>query len=167
MNYKRRQKLPKPGLQLKLIFTFLGISAFGQLLQFLLFMSTVSSTAVELPHDSGIMMDSLGGLLLKVFATSSMVILPLTLLVGIYQTFKIAGPIHKFERYLESVADGRESQPCRLRTGDSLVELCELINRATQPLRAERTPQSNANPPAALPENSDASRAEETRPLIS
>ena len=50
-------------------------------------------------------------------------------------TFRIAGPIYRFEQYLAGIAEGRQLGPCRIREGDELVELCARINEATAPLR--------------------------------
>jgi hypothetical protein len=36
---------------------------------------------------------------------------------------------------LKRVIEGQERGECRLRNGDELQDLCELINRATEPIR--------------------------------
>jgi len=67
------------------------------------------------------------------------------LVFGILLTFRLAGPIYRFEQYLRSVARGEQIGPCKIRKGDELQFLCDAINDATEPLRMERvTPQEAA-----------------------
>ena len=74
-------------------------------------------------------------ILLEVLAMSFAFLLPMMLCVGILSTFRIAGPVYRFEQYLKEVARGEVSDPCRIRDGDELWDLCDLINEATAPLR--------------------------------
>ena len=76
---------------------------------------------------------------LEILLVSFGMLLPLTIAVGILVTFRIAGPVYRFEKYLKQVIDGEEVGPCRIRDGDEFQELCELINQATAPLREART----------------------------
>ncbi len=75
---------------------------------------------------------------------------PLTISVGILVTFRIAGPIYRFETYLQSVARGENPGPCRLRKGDELQDLCDAINEALNALRSESQLES-ADPPQSEP----------------
>lgn len=154
--YKRRQKLPKRKLQLKLIFAFVGIAAFGLLLQFILFLAALSSLAPELPQDGALLMENASGTLLFVLAVSCLVVLPLTFIIGVITTFRFAGPVFRFERFLEAVARGTQVEDCKLRKGDELLELCQLINEATAPLRkpgkaSVGNPLPQSGPAAPLP----------------
>jgi hypothetical protein len=80
-------------------------------------------------------MSVLPGILIEVLAMSFAFLLPMTLCAGILSTFRIAGPIYRFEQYLKQVARGEVTDPCRIRDGDELWDLCDLINEATAPLR--------------------------------
>jgi hypothetical protein len=42
--------------------------------------------------------------------------------------------------YLTELASGANPKPCRIRDGDELQDLCELMNRATEPLRRTESP---------------------------
>ena len=72
---------------------------------------------------------------LEILAVSFGMLLPLTIAIGILVTFRIAGPLYRFERFLELVIRGEQVGPCKLRNGDELQDLCDLINEATRPLR--------------------------------
>lgn len=134
-NFRRRKKLVKPRLQLKLTLIFVGLSALSLLLQFVLFQSALTNVALALPNDSSLLVGMSTALLNKVLLTSFLLFLPLTFLVGILTTFRIAGPVYRFEAFLEAVRRGDRPPNFRLRKGDELVDLADLINEATAPLR--------------------------------
>jgi signal peptidase II len=74
----------------------------------------------------------------EILLVSFGMLLPLTIAVGILVTFRIAGPIYRFESYIKSVLRGEEVGPCRIRMGDEFQELCELLNQVTAALREQR-----------------------------
>jgi signal peptidase II len=133
--HKRRIKLIQPRLQLKLIFVFLGMAASSMLLQFILFTSNVTEVATALPADGLILVEELPALLYRTLLVSFLLFLPLMFFVGVLVTFRIAGPLYRFEVYLKQVIRGEKPNDCRLRKGDELQHLCQLINEATAPLR--------------------------------
>jgi hypothetical protein len=137
MNRSRRKiKLIKPSLQLKLTAIFVAISALSLLLQAVLFMNSITRVALDLPHDGFAMMNQTGGLLRDVMLTSFLVFLPLTFAVGVLSTFRIAGPIYRFEMFLNQVRRGEKPADCSLRKGDNLQDFCQLLNEVTAPLRS-------------------------------
>ena len=132
---RRRRMLVKPGIQLRLGGIFAGISMLCLLIQFLLFTSLLSNAAGRMPVGGDYLLDLIPGLLYRSLFMSVLVALPLTMLAGVYATFGITGPVHRFESYLREVIKGTQLGACKIRKGDSLGELCELINTATEPLR--------------------------------
>lgn len=133
--HKRRIKLIRPQLQLKLVGIFAGLTALALVLQFLVFMNAATRAAADLPNDGLLYLSRLNGVLLAVLAGSVLVVLPLTFWVGVLVTHRIAGPVYRFETYLDQVSRGEALEDCRLRQGDELQELCAKINLATAPLR--------------------------------
>jgi hypothetical protein len=147
--YKRRIKLIKPRLQLRMIATFVGLSALGFLLQALLVAMLLSQTAAEMPEGGPYLMSLIPQMPIEILLMSFGMFLPLTFAVGVLVTFRIAGPIHRFEKYLTAVAKGEQLGPCRIRKGDELHELCELINQATEPVRRRQVvPSASGGSPA-------------------
>jgi hypothetical protein len=134
---RRRVKLIKPRLQLKLIGVFVGLSGLGFLLQSLHVGLRLSELAANVPEGGPYLMAVMPELPLEILFVSFGMLLPLTVAVGVMVTFRIAGPVYRFEKYLRDVADKKEVRPCRLRDGDDLQELCALINEVTEPLRLE------------------------------
>jgi hypothetical protein len=135
IRYKRSVKLIKPSLQLKLVAMFLGVSTTSLLLQYLLFASRLSDVATGLPDGGAALVAAMPSLLMEVLALSFAFLFPVMMCIGILATFRIAGPVYRFERYLEQIARGDQVGPCRIRRGDELWDLCDRINEATAPLR--------------------------------
>jgi hypothetical protein len=135
--YRRRIKLIKPKLQMKLVGVFVGLSALGFLLQSLHVGLRLSELAANVPEGGTYLMAVMPELPLEILLVSFGMLLPLTIAVGILVTFRIAGPVYRFEKYLTSVIRGEEVGPCRIRKGDEFHELCELINQATAALREQ------------------------------
>jgi hypothetical protein len=135
---QRRIKLIQPRLQLKLLSSFLGISALSLTLQFLLFTSSLSSIAADLPQDGDLVVEMIPEELLLILLISFGVMLPLTFFVGVIITFRVAGPLYRFEMFLKAIQRGEKPADCRIRRNDELQGFCELLNQATAPLR-ERT----------------------------
>ena len=76
---------------------------------------------------------------------SAAVFLPLTLMVGVLSTFRIAGPLYRFEKFLLAVQNGENPGDFTLRSGDELKDLAALINSSTRPLRREGTEESTTD----------------------
>jgi hypothetical protein len=133
--YKRRKKLIDPRLQLRMTGAFLAMAALSLLLQFLLFAQNLSSVAATLPQDGPVLMERTGGLLGRTLLVSFGLLLPVTLLVGVMVTFRVAGPMYRFRAWLGEIADGGDPGVCRIRKGDEFQDFCKLLNRVAGPLR--------------------------------
>jgi hypothetical protein len=136
--YKRRKKLIQPRLQFRLIFTFLGVALLALLLQFILFGATISMLAQDLPQDGPLLQDHIPQYTLMVFGISLGVLLPMTLCIGVIVTFRIAGPLYRFEQHLKAIARGEDPGVCRIRREDELQEFCVTFNAALDKLRERR-----------------------------
>lgn len=135
--YKRRIKLIKPRLQIRMVGIFLGMLALSLGLEYLVLANQLAALSNNMPSDGGYLMSELPTLLNRVLLLSIGLLMPMTFVVGVLVTFRIAGPVYRFEQYLGAVARGEKMPDCRLREGDQLQELCGIINEATRPLRTE------------------------------
>ena len=139
MKYKFRiKKLVNSALQLKMISAFLFLSCISALFQVVLLNRSIMSLSSLMESDGDILLAELPSLLFSNLVLTLGVLLPMMLLVGILITHRIAGPIYRFERHFESIARGDEPGVCRIREGDELHELCELINEAVETLKEQR-----------------------------
>ncbi len=134
--YKRRKKLIKPRLQLRMSGLFVGLVTLMLLLQFALLTASLHHTANLLPSDSALLLDKTNDLALRLVFISAAVFLPLTLMVGVLSTFRIAGPLYRIEKFLRAVQNGENPEDFTLRERDELKDLAALINSSTAPLRS-------------------------------
>jgi signal peptidase II len=158
---RRRTRLIQPRLQIKMIAAFLGMSTLALLLQFIVFTSSLSELASDLPQDGPLLLERIPSSVLWTALLSFTVLLPMTFMVGVLVTFRVAGPLYRFEVFLKAIIRGEKPADCRLRKGDELHELCELLNQATAALRsrAESGGANTAARPTALESNPGVERA--------
>ena len=67
-------------------------------------------------------------------AVSLVLVSFLWIFVGIMASHRIAGPVFRMKRYLDSVADGNYSERLTLRKKDELKDLADAINRLVDKL---------------------------------
>lgn len=142
----RLRKLVHPGLQLRLTLSFVGLAFLALAFQFVLFTSVMSETLDRSPGALSERYVEIAGAYQRVFLISLGVVLPLTAIVGVMTTFRIVGPLFNITRFLKRTLAGEKPADCRLRGGDEYQDLCELVNRVTEPLRRE---QADTGTPAA------------------
>jgi len=132
---RRKKKLIKSGLQLKLVSAFLAMAVVASLFQVVL----LNTSLLKLTEDLGVqttdVISQFSGVLMRNLFITLGVLVPLMFVFGILITHRIAGPVYKFERYLDAVIRGDEEGECRLRKGDELQELCVRLNRAVAVLK--------------------------------
>jgi len=135
----RKKKLINPSLQLRLVLIFLCTAGAAVQVEAILIALTLSRLAGKMPNDGGILRAALPDFLRTNLLLTLALLIPLTLGIGVVATFKIAGPLYRFEQFLKAVRDGEQTEPCRIRKGDELQGMCTLLNEVTAPLRQRGT----------------------------
>lgn len=130
--FKRRNKLPKPRFQLNLAGTFMALVAMSLFVQTLVCGAQFATFAKNFQGSEGDLVAALPGLLGRSLVYGSLMIVPALGIMGIYITFRMAGPIYRFETHLRSVIAGESPGTCYIREGDHHQELCDLINGALE-----------------------------------
>ena len=130
--FKRRNKLPKPRFQLRLAGTFMALVALSLFVQTLVCGAQFAVLASRLDGSESELISALPGLLGRSLLYGSLLIVPALGIIAIYITFRMAGPIYRFEMHLRSVIAGEATRPCKIREGDHHQELCDLINGALE-----------------------------------
>lgn len=148
---RRRIKIIRPKLQMKLVLTSVGLTLLALMLQFMVFLRTMTSIAGSLPADRDVLMDAVPEVLIQSLLLTFCIVVPLVFLVGVLLTFRIAGPVYRFEAYIKQILNGENPGECKLRDGDELNELCALINQVTLPVREklEKPQPKSKDAPAA------------------
>lgn len=134
---RRRIKLIRPGLQLRMAAAFGGICALALLVQSLVLSVELVRLAGRMPGGSEYLTEALPGILGAVFVWSALLVMPALLVLGIRITFRVAGPLTRFQRHFEAIERGEQPGECRLRAGDELQDLCQLMNRAFEETRRQ------------------------------
>jgi nitrogen fixation/metabolism regulation signal transduction histidine kinase len=132
---RRAKKLIEPRIQMRFALIFLTTAALAVLVQALVVSYLMMATADSLPNDGALLKSRVLDVLASGLGVTMLMLVPLTLLVGITSTHKVVGPLYRFRVYLTQLAAGERPAPCRIRQNDEQQDLCELLNRATQPLR--------------------------------
>ena len=68
-----------------------------------------------------------------------LLIAPVIVMIGIYASHKIAGPLYRIERFFESMAGGDFSMPITLRKNDELRSLTDGINKVVESVKTTLT----------------------------
>lgn len=146
--FRRQQKLIKPRFQLKLAGAFL----LGSFAAVMLTTWLVRGATGDLMKLAALDPDGAYQVLMRVLVVKALlalaILLPLILLFSVSVTFRFAGPVYRFEKFLEAVLRGEQTEPCRLRAGDELQDLCYLLNQVTASKRAETAAMRGAEVPA-------------------
>ncbi|MDA1194949.1 MAG: hypothetical protein O2894_07160 [Planctomycetota bacterium] len=133
--YKRTKKLIKPRFQLKVAGACLGIAVMAVITLMILMNDVILDFADKGWVDSAAVQDKWAGVLLTKLGIALMILAPMTLALGVILMHRIAGPLYRFEQFIQGVVRGEQTDICRIRQGDELQDLCDLLNEFTAPLR--------------------------------
>ena len=133
---------------MRLIGLFTALTLLALSLQYLVFSAALAQVSTSLPNDGVVLMDKMQPLLLKVLAVTLLLLVPVLFWTGLLATFRLAGPLYRFQLYLGAVARGERPADCRLRKRDQLQSLCDLINEATRPIRESEVGSTSESQPA-------------------
>ncbi|MDJ0521974.1 MAG: hypothetical protein QNJ90_07850 [Planctomycetota bacterium] len=133
--YKRKKKLIQPKFQLKIAFACLGIAVMSALVLTVMINQVVLDFSDKGWIDSAKVEAEWMGVVMTKLLIALAVLTPMTLALGVILMHRVAGPIYRFRQFMRSVGRGEHPQECRLRKGDELTDLCDLLNRFTAPIR--------------------------------
>jgi|GEM_PF-4493970 len=136
----RRRYITHPDFQYSFTFSFLlGIGAI-----FVLMGGGAVGTLYLLYHDPTLSSDQkillLGGIKFFALFLLDLVIPSLILFsfLGVYLSYKFVGPLSRVERWLEEILLSGSVLPLRLRPGDELLPMVEILTRQIQKLKLSR-----------------------------
>lgn len=137
VGYKRKQYLVAKKFQLK----YIGLILLLVFLTGILCSYVVYYTSMLLLGDKLANVYPQGRLISIVNMVNSRILLslllvtPLVVVIGIYASHRIAGPIYRIEKFLNDMASGELSERLTLRRNDELVSLADGINRVGESLK--------------------------------
>lgn len=134
--FRRRRFITKKGLQFRYIGLVFGLAVLASLVTGWTVFATGwyffgEKLASVYPQ----------GRLLYVFKATNMALIrnlllisPLIFIMGLFFSHRIAGPVYRIEKTLSEIAKGNLSMRIKLRGGDELVDLADMINSLTENL---------------------------------
>ena len=130
--FKRKQLYIKKDFQFKFIIKFciivLAGSALSTVLLYLFSRDTVTSTF----YNSRLSIKTTSEVILPAIIYTNLVTLAIisvaAIMITLYISHKIAGPIYRFEQDFRQIADGDLTKVIRLRQKDQLTELATVLN---------------------------------------
>lgn len=137
---RRRRRLIDKRLQLRFAAAIASVAVIGLIVQCLTLTQQIVVLASQVPNDKEFVLGSLPGMLTTSMFLTLALMLPIALVVGVALTFPVVGPIYRIKTHLRALLDGTANGPCRIRKGDELQDLCDLINEVTEPLQRVHTP---------------------------
>ncbi|MFH2218495.1 MAG: methyl-accepting chemotaxis protein [Pseudomonadota bacterium] len=139
--HKRRQFYIKKNYQFKFILKFCLLVFGGALISMvLLFFLSRGTLTFSFVNSRLIVRDTAMAILPATFLTNIVTLIVITLstiVVVLFISHKIAGPMFRFEKDFEEIAAGNLTKKVRLRRTDQLNDLTDSINNMTSSLHAK------------------------------
>ena len=132
---RRPVRLLFPELQRNLVLLLLLSSGVSVILHVTVSAWTLTRLIANAPNDAEQLLGSIPGILVSDIAITLLVALPLFSFLGLLASMPLFGALYRFRSFLEGVRGGK-AEPCQLRQGDPLQEMCALLNDVTAPLRS-------------------------------
>ncbi len=126
---RRNRKWIRPDLQLKTVLQTLFVTIFALLISFQLALVNHWLLVQQGPANQ---MDRIPSILLKSFAQTLVIAIPICIAVAIYQSFKFCGPLHRISQFLTGLVDGRWDRKCQVRANDELQDVADQVSRAVE-----------------------------------
>lgn len=132
--WHRRNYVIAPRLQLKIVGLLAGVAVIASL--FICITAYERILLLDRLFDGNYVPPPLGKSTLTIVANTLMVRLMIIvsgmvfvfMLLGIYLTHKVAGPIWKLENQIDEFLSGKEIKPIKFRKGDEFQRLPQLVN---------------------------------------
>ena len=140
---RRTRILVDRDLQLRFAMIVLLASTSAVFIQTALTSFMLGRMAEQLPNDGRAMMEGVPSALAFNAGATLAVTVPWLLFLALLGTFRVFGPMVGFRSFMRDVAAGRRSAPMKIRKGDHLQDVCDLLNEVTEPLRAEIADREN------------------------
>lgn len=140
-NKRRLIRILFPSLQGRFLTLSLAMVATSLLVHSALSVWSLASLARELPTDGDLVQERVIPIVLRDLTVAFLLTAPAFALLSMAALMGFVGPLYRIRGFLEAVVAGRHPEPCKLRQGDDLQDVCALLNQATEPLRAQQVDQ--------------------------
>ena len=139
--YKRRIYFIEKSFQARFILKFCALTAFGGLLTIaILYILARQSTTVSFVNSRVVVhttADFILPVLIQTVAIVTIFVGLATIIVTLFVSHKIAGPLYRFKRVMQGLTEGDFSGDFRLRHLDQLQDLADVFNKMIVKIRTE------------------------------
>jgi hypothetical protein len=142
--FARKRMLIKPSFQWRISLIFVFLACVAVFLQAIVLSFGLTDVAADLQSDGAELLRRIPALVSWSSLLTAGVFVPLMAAVGILLTFRIAGPVYRFEKHLQQLLRGEQPGKCSIRKHDEFAELCALLNQYVE--SRSGTPVSPASP---------------------
>ena len=129
---KRHIYFIEKSFQARFIMKFCGLVVFGGLLTIgLLYLWAMKTTTVSIVNSRVVTATTANymlPLLIQTFIIVTVVVAIATILVTLFVSHKIAGPLYRFKRVLEAMGEGDFLNQVKIRKGDQLQDLAKIFD---------------------------------------
>jgi nitrogen fixation/metabolism regulation signal transduction histidine kinase len=138
---KRRKLYIKKNFQFNFILKFCLLVVCGAILSTVVLSLLSTGTLTSTYRDSELIIEATSAAILPAVIYTNLITVALiglaTIMVTLFISHKLAGPIYRFETDLETIAAGDLTKTIRLRKNDQLHDFADGLNRMTAGLRAK------------------------------
>jgi hypothetical protein len=145
---QRKKQIILPNFQLRTAAKFVGLTMGALLCQFL-FMGILLTNVLRGFPGAEALLPEVPAIVFKTVLFMAVLQFPL-LCMGLILTFRVAGPVYRFESYLRALARGEHGGPCKIRDKDEFTSLNEAINEVAARMDELRAGGAAAGAPAGL-----------------
>lgn len=133
---QRERQVVLPTFQFRLTAKFVGLSMAALLCQFL-FMGILLTRIVRGYPGTDALVAEVPAIVFKTVLFMAVLQLPIVV-AGLMLTFRVAGPVYRFDTYLRALVRGEHGGPCSIREKDEFGFLSETINEVAERMDALR-----------------------------
>jgi len=138
---RRRRYLINRGFQAEFILKFCGLVALGCIIFGIMLYIFSSRTLTTSFENSRLVIKSTADYLLPGLLFSGIIVglitAAATSIVILFMTHRLAGPVYRFEKYIETIGLGDFSQDLKIRKKDQFQNLVTSFNKMTKDVRAQ------------------------------
>ena len=139
--YKRKIYFIEKSFQTKFILKFCALAAVGGLLTIgILYLLAMQSTTVSFVNSRVVVRttaDFILPILIQTVAIVTVIVGLATILVTLFVSHKIAGPLYRFKKVIQALTEGDFSSDFKIRHLDQLQDLAETFNTMIVKIRTE------------------------------
>ncbi len=135
--FRRRNLLIKKGLQLRYIgLIFIALILTSMVTGYTVFATgwTLFSQKLASVYPQGRLLHVLRGINMALIR-NLILVSPIIFILGLLFSHKIAGPLYRIEKAIDEISKGSIGLKIKLRRGDELKDLAEVVNTLTENLR--------------------------------